>query len=146
MAGGISQTLRVGIINSLLRNTAWPAAFPVTNVTVTLHTASPGSDGSSGSNEVSGSSYAAQQVAVTTLFSSAGTSADPSVISNTSAVTFPTATTPGYTATHFALWNHISNRTAANFIMGAALTASQAVAIGNTPSFAVGAITHTFTG
>lgn len=141
MAGGISQTLRVGIMNSLLRNTAWPAAFPSAVVHVSLHTASPGSDGQAG-NEISGSSYASQAL----VFGSAGTSADPSVIANTAAATFPTATTPGYTATHFGLWNHASNRAASNFIGGAALTASQAVAIGNTASFAIGAITHSFTG
>lgn len=142
MAGGISQTLRVGIANSLLRNTAWPAAFPSAVVQVSLHTASPGSDGQAG-NEISGSSYASQAA----TFGTAATSADPSVIANTtSAITFPTATTPGYTATHFGLWNHATNRAASNFIGGAALTASQAVAIGNTASFAIGSITHTFTG
>lgn len=139
MSGGISQTLRVGIANSLLRNTAWPAAFPSATVYVSLHTASPGTDGQAG-NEISGSSYVAQTVTF-----SAPTAADPSIATSSSVVTYPTATTPGYTATHFGLWKG-TGRTAADFIGGAALTASQAVAIGNTASFASTAITHTFTG
>lgn len=139
---GFGQTLRVNLANAVLRNTAYTA---VTTVYVSLHTGDPGVDGASASgNEVStsGTAYARQSVTF-----SAPTAASPnSVTTSNAAVTYTTATASWGTITYFGLWSSSTLQTAAAFIGANTLTAPQAVASGNTASFASGAITHTFTG
>lgn len=151
MAGGFGNTFKKAIADHVFRAANGPMGGTATTTTiyVSLHTASPGDDGQT-ANEVStsGTAYARQAITITGGAGfAAATTANPSVTSNSGAVTYATATGSGFgTVTHFGLWNHVSNTAAANFIGAAALTASQAVAAGNTASFAAGAITHSFTG
>lgn len=142
---GFGNTFRKDVNNYIFRNTTLPNA--ITSLYVSLHTADPGVDGQT-ANEVStggGSLYVRQLRTQGTTDWGAATTADPSVIATaTSAVTFPAAGTNWGTITHFGLWNHVSNNAAINFIGAGALTASQAVGIGNIASFAIGALTHSF--
>ena len=107
------------IIDHMLRNQAYS---PPAAVYLSLHTADPGTTGAS---EVSGGSYARQQVAL-----------DPAAAkrtSNTAAESFTDM--PAATVTHVGLWTASS---AGTFILGGALTSSQSVAAGNTFTIAAG--------
>lgn len=108
---------------------------------ISLHTADPGVDGQT-ANEVSGGSYARKVTAASDW--NAATTADPSVTTNATTLTFPTASASWGTVTHFGLWRTSSGTTAGDFIGRGALSASQAIASGNTASFAAGAISHSF--
>lgn len=110
-----------------------------TNIFVSLHTGDPGVDGQT-ANEVSGGSYARKSTSGSDW--NAGTTADPSVVTNANAITFVTATGSWGTVTHFGLWTTVSGTTAAEFIGASSLSASQAIASTNTASFAAGALTH----
>jgi hypothetical protein len=99
---------------------------------ISLHTADPGNTGAS---EVAGSSYA--RVALGTN-SNAGN--NPTVMSNTAIITFPTATGSWGTITHFGLWDAV---TAGNNRGSGALTTAKAVNNGDTARFAIGALTIT---
>ena len=117
-----------------------------THIWVSLHTGDPGVDGQT-ANEVStsGTAYARYDSTNNSTFWAAASTADPSTIANAQAFTFPTATGSGWgTVTHFGLWNSSSATAAANFIGAAPLSASQAIAAGNTASFATGALVHSF--
>lgn len=101
-------------------------------VHVSLHTANTGETGSGA--EVSGGSYA--RVAVTnnaTNFPAASGGAK----SNGSVFTFPTATASWGTVSHFGIWDASSG---GNLLYYGALAASNAVGIGDTPSFPIGAL------
>jgi hypothetical protein len=137
---GFGNTFRKAINDLIFKNTSF-TANPAGVVYVSLHTADPGPDGQT-SNEVSGGSYAAKVTAATDW--NAATAADPSVVTNANAITFVTATGSWGTVTHFGLWNHATLRLAANFVGSKALTASQAVASGNTVSFPAGSLVHNF--
>lgn len=88
---------------------------------LTLHTATPGVDGQT-SNEVStsGTGYAAKTLTAADF--SAPTAAEPSVVTITSVQEYGPAAGSGFTASHYALWNHASNRAAANFLGSEAIT------------------------
>lgn len=145
MAGGFGNTFKKTLSDGIFR--AQSFTMPA-SIYVSLHTASPGDDGQT-ANEVStsGTAYARQLITSGSGTWAAATTANPSVLSNANAVTYATATGSGFgTVSHFGLWRTVSGTTAADFIGAAALTASQAVAAGNTASFAASAITHSFTG
>jgi hypothetical protein len=137
---GFGNTFRQSLNQSVFRGAALPT---LTNIYVSLHTGDPGADGQT-ANEVSGGSYARYNSTANSTYWAAATAADPSTIANAQAFTFTTATGNWGTITHFGLWNHATNTAAANYIGGAALTASQVVNSGNTASFATGAIVHSF--
>jgi len=95
----------------------------LTNAWVSLHTADPGL---TGSQEVTGGSYARQIVTLSAAASGA--------TSNTAAVTFTSM--PSATITHAGLFD---SNTAGNFLYGDALTnGSQNVNAGGTFEFAIG--------
>lgn len=131
---GLGQTTRADLLNLVFKGTALTgkAAAAAGVYYVSLHTADPGEDGQT-SNEVSGGSYAAKSTAATDW--STATAASPAETNNSNAITFVTASGSWGTVTHAGLWNHLTNRAAANFLGRGALTASQAVASGNTFSF-----------
>lgn len=148
---GFGNTYKKGISDFIFRLTAFQGVTSTTtSVYVSLHTGDPGPDGASASsNEVSTTStgYARTQINLSTNPFTAATVANPSVTSNSAAVTFPTAVTTNWgTITHFGIWTSSTLQTAATFVGGQALTASQVVNVGNTASFAVGALVHNFTG
>lgn len=137
---GFGTSFMKAINDLVFKNTTF-TANPGGVIYVSLHTGSPGADGQT-ANEVSGGSYARKATAATDW--NAGTNADPSVVTNANAITFVTATGSWGTITHFGLWNHATGTATTNFVGAAALTASQAVASGNTVSFPAGSLTHSF--
>lgn len=135
---GFGNTFRKAINDLIFKNTTF-TANPGGVIYVSAHTGDPGADGQT-ANEVTGGSYARKVTAAADW--NAGTTADPSVVSNANAITFVTATANWGTVTHFGLWNHATNTAAANFVGSKALTASQVVNNGNTLSFPAGQLTH----
>jgi len=120
------------IINGFLRNTA--VTLPAT-VFVALFTASPGVAGSVANEVAAGVGYARASAAFGA--SSSG------FTSNTGVISFgPDTTTNWGTLTHFGLCK-AGTRGVADLMYFAALTASQVVSIGQSGSFAIGALTVT---
>jgi hypothetical protein len=107
----------------------------VADVYVALFTATPTAAG--GGTEVSGGAYARVTVANNATNWPAAASGSKS---NGTIITFPTATAAWGTVTSFALFDAA---TAGNLICFGNLSASVAVASGQTPEFAVGALTCT---
>ena len=137
------RTTRQNILDYIMNGTTLAGAHTAGGTYwLTLHTASPGVDGQT-SNEVStsGTAYAAK--AMTAADFGAASSAEPSVVSNTSAQLFGPATGSGVgTVTHYALWNNASGRAAANFLCAEALTGgAETVAAGDSLNFPIGALT-----
>lgn len=124
---GLSNYLENALCNHVFRNSALTAPAAVY---VALYTSDP-TDADSGT-EVSGNAYARQ--AVTFGAPSNG------VISNTGAVTFPTATGSWGTITHFGIRDAA---TVGNLLVYGALTASKTVASGDSIQFAVGQLSIT---
>ncbi len=120
---GLSTASANKLLDCLVNQTNWTAP---TTPYLSLHTANPGTTGAS---EVSGSSYA--RVVVTTKFPAAASG----LCSNDVAITFPTATTPGYTVTHWGLWDA---STAGNFLAGGDVSPDKVIGIGGIPEFAIG--------
>jgi len=112
---------------------------------LTLHTASPGVDGQT-SNEVSTSStgYAPQET--DTADWAAASAASPSVLVSSVAFLFGPAEGSGFgTVTHYALWNHATNRAAANFLGAEAITGGgQEITAGQSLNFPAGSLTFSF--
>jgi hypothetical protein len=103
---------------AVTRPTAWYVALTTTTPT----------DAAAGT-EVTGGDYA--RVAATFAAPSGGST------SNSSTVTFPTATANWGTVTHFEVWDALSG---GNRLRWGALDTSEAVTTGQTPSFAAGAL------
>lgn len=129
----MSTYLAQAIIN-WMRGTAFPAT--PTNFYAALYTANPGPANASGT-EVTGGSYARQAIAPASGWSALGTSGTATTISNANSIPYPTATAGWGTVTGWAVYDAA---TAGNEILYGALTASQVVSSGNTPSFAAGQI------
>lgn len=144
---GFGNTFKKDLQQYIFRGTALPNS--VTPFHISLHTGDPGPDGQT-ANEVSTTSTGYTRVSFASNGTnwSTATTANPSVISNAVAITFPTAVTTNWgTITYFGIWNAAAGSSAiTNFIGGQILTASQVVNIGNTASFAIGALVHNFTG
>lgn len=128
-----SNYLENKILDHILGNTAYTA--PAT-VYVALHTADPTDVGNV--SEVSGNAYA--RVALTNNTTNFPNASGGSKATG-AAATFPTPTPSGWgVVTHFTLWDASS---AGNCLFVGALTASKTVNVGDTVSFASGAITVT---
>lgn len=138
----LGRTTRQNILDYIMNGTTLAGAHTGGGTYwVTLHTASPGVDGQT-SNEVGGGvGYAAQ--ATTNTNWGAASSAEPSVVSNGAAVLFGPASGAGFgTVTHYAFWNHETNRAAANFLGSEALSGgSETVAAGDSLNFPIGSLT-----
>lgn len=137
---GFGQTTRGDILNLIMKGTALTgkAAAGAGTYWISLHTADPGEDGQT-SNEVStsGTAYAAKATTASDWSTASGT--NPMETSNSTVQSFAQATGSGFgTVTHAALWNHATNRAAANFLGRGALPSSQLVSAGNTFSFPIG--------
>jgi hypothetical protein len=99
---------------------------------ISLHTSSPGVGGNQTTNESAYTNYA--RVAMSrdgTDWTVTGLN-----IANAIAITFATCGVTGSTVTHFGIGSASSG--AGNLFMFGALTASKAIANGDTPSFAIG--------
>lgn len=115
-----------------IRGTSFPAA-PAT-VYVGLSTADPTEDGSGLAEPSTGNGYARQAMA----FDAVVQGADAATITNSASVSFGPATASWGTVTHFAIFDAV---TGGNMLRHAALTASRAVASGDTATYAAGALT-----
>lgn len=93
---------------------------------VSLHTADPGNTGASEISTGGGSAYARQAA----VFAQTGN--NPRSAKNNATVEFPVAATAWGTITHFGLWDAVA---AGNFLGGAALTTSKAIAIDDVARF-----------
>ena len=102
-----------------------------TNTFAALFTSNPGGDAPT-TGEVSGGWYARQSVAWST--------ASGGVVSNEPVVTFPPVTGSEVTVTHLVIYDAV---TGGNALFHAPLTASKTLAVADSISFAVGAITVT---
>lgn len=99
---------------------------------ISLHTADPGETGDQTTSESAYTNYARVSVARST----AGWSVAAGVADNDAAITFPLCGVTGSTVTHVGIGSDTSG--AGNRFMNG--TASLAVAVGITPSFAIGAL------
>lgn len=103
---------------------------PSTNLTVALHTASPGTGGDQTTNEATYASYVRVNVART----SGGWTVTGNSVSPVSDITFPEATGGSETITHIS----IGTGTADNMIYFGAITPTIAVSTGVTPIITTG--------
>lgn len=135
------QSFRTDILDYIFNGGTLRA--PGGNVWISLHTGAPGVNGAA--NEVTGNAYARK--ATTAADWGAATVATPATISNSTVLTFTTATPSGWgTVSHFGVWmTSAVTVSAADFIDGGALTASQAVGANQTPNFPIGALTFSLT-
>ncbi len=137
MAGSKFNYLELKALDGALggSNFAQPAT-----VYLALYTVAPTSAG--GGTEVSGGAYA--RVAVTNNSTNwpASTGGGPGTKANGAAFTFPTATVSWGTV---VAWGIFDAASAGNGLYWGTLNASRLVNIGDTPSFAIGALTITET-
>lgn len=124
-SGGISNYLALELLDHLFKVGSYTVP---TNVCCALSTANPGDSGGSIA-EPSGGSYARVTNNTWDVAASGATA-------NTGAITFTTATGSWGTITHTALFDATSG---GNMLFYGALTASKAVASGDTIAFAAGA-------
>jgi hypothetical protein len=100
------------------------------NLTIALHTASPGDSGNQSTSEATYTSYARVSVAR----AGAQWTITGDTVDNDNAITFPTATGGSNTVTDFSIGGGFTN----NMFFHGTLTASLAVSNGITPEFAAG--------
>jgi hypothetical protein len=135
MAGSATDYWEKRVLDHIFRDQS--LGLNATNVWVGLFTAAP-SDSAAGT-EVSGNSYArvaTNRTAGSTVWNAA-TGTSPALTDNTGTITFPTATGSWGTVTHFGIFDAA---TTGNLLYWADLTASKAIANGDTASFAAGAL------
>jgi len=114
-------------------------AISPTNWFVTLYTAAPLEDGTGGTEvSTAGTAYARVSMASTDWAAAAG--AQPSTVSNSNVITFPTATASWGTVTHFGL-APAGVEGVADVKIWSILDAAKIVDIGDTVSFAASALT-----
>lgn len=99
---------------------------------ISLHTSSPGVSGNQTTNESAYTNY----VRVAVARSGAGWTGAGLNVSNAAAIAFATCGVTGSTVTHFGIGSASSGN--GNLFMFGALSASKAIANGDTPSFAIG--------
>jgi hypothetical protein len=130
MAGSLAIYACKKLLDHLFNNAAWSAP----SVRVALSTADPGEDGA-GLAEPVGNNYA--RVTTTNADWGDASTADPSVLANSVAITFPVPSGSWGLCTHFALMDGAG----ANVIASGTLTVSKTPASGDTVEFAIGALT-----
>lgn len=127
-----SDFLENELLDHILGGGGGAAWTPPATVYIALFTVAP-NDAGSGGTEVSGGSYA--RTAGTFATAASGGSK-----SNSAAVTFPTASGSWGTVVAFGVYDAASG---GNLLMSNNLTASKAVASGDTAQFAIGTLTAT---
>lgn len=127
----LSNYLENKLIDHVLRNTAYTT--PGTSIYLSLHTGSPG-EANDGANEVSGGSYARQQV-------SAWDAPSNGVTQNTNVIEFPEATGSWGTITHVGIYDA---STSGNLLFHGAANSSVAIASGDIYRIKIGNLTVTF--
>jgi hypothetical protein len=137
MAGSKSNTLELQMLDAVLGKVPYTGA---TTLYTALYTVAPTSAG--GGTEVSGGSYARASGTNNLTNWPSATGGGPGTKANGTAITFPTATASWGTIVAFGIFDAAS---AGNLLYWGTLTTSRAVALGDTPSFAIGALTVTET-
>ena len=142
-----SNVFETGILSLIFQNTNYANVGDATGLRgstaagvfyVGLHTADPGEAGAQNTTETAYTGYAR----ISVVRSAAGFSIAGNSISNAAAVTFGSCTAaPGAALTHFSIGSDVS--AAGNLFFSGALGASYQPAVGNAPSFAIGALTTT---
>ncbi len=127
----LSTFLGNALLNYVLKGSAY--ASPSPNVYLALFTSDPGLTGASG--EVSGGSYARQQVNA-----SGWTTSTTKASENANTVAFPTASASWGTITHAALFDASSG---GNMLVAGALAESKTIASGDRLEFGAGAVDFT---
>jgi hypothetical protein len=123
------------LLNSLFGKTSnFGALASVPTVYVGLSTTTPTMAGGN-ITEPSGNNYA--RVATAAGDWNAGTNADPSLLDNANAITFPQASGSWGTCTHFVLFDASSG---GNVLGYGALTTNKTPTTGDTPSFPAGSL------
>jgi len=107
-------------------------AYTAPTIYVGLSTADPGDD-AAGLAEPSGNNYSRVTTAAGDWNAATGTT--PCLIDNANAITFPQASGPWGTVSHFALFDASSG---GNMLAHGSLGTPQAIVSGNTPEFAAG--------
>ncbi len=117
--------------NEILDHLFGKGTYTPPTIYVGLSAADPGDDGS-GLSEPSGGAYARVATAGTDWNAAGGGALD-----NTNAIEFPEATASWGTITHFALFDAASG---GHLLAHGSLTISKTVSVGDTASFAAGAL------
>jgi hypothetical protein len=138
---GMGNTFRKGLTDFLFGK----AAFTNPNGVyfISLHSGDPGPDGQT-ANELTGANLTRKATAAADFGNA--TTANPSIIANTSDITFAAATGAVGVATHAGLWRTVSGTTTTDFVGAAVLPSSMAVGIGNQPKILAGSLTHSLQG
>lgn len=132
-----SNYLSKEVLNYVFSKTSGIDVQPT--IYVALSTADPGDSGA-GTSEPGAGAYA--RVVTAGSDWNAATDANPSVLDNLNAITFPEATAAWGLCTHFALYDAISG---GNFLAGAALDTDKSPTNGDTPRFSAGELNVTLT-
>lgn len=144
-AASMTDYLENKLVDALFRGVSY--TMP-TALAIALHTAAC-SDSSAGTEVANSGSYSRQALNPSTTnwaaTNSAGSTANPSAgtsgtTSNNSTITFSTATGNWGTVTHFSVWDSATYG-GGNMLFCAALTSSQTINTGATPSFSAGSLT-----
>jgi hypothetical protein len=126
----LKLTFRATAIANIADNAS---SSPLTNLGVSLHTASPGAGGNQTTNEAAYTSYARVSVART----SGGWSESGQTVSPVAAITFPAATGGSETETYFAVGTDTSTGTGKILYFGT-VTPNIVVSNGVTPQLTTG--------
>lgn len=136
-AAGILQAIFQAVFTDLSTLLANAQTGALTNLYVSLHTASPGAGGAQNTSEAAYTGYARVAVARTT----SGWTLTAESITNAGAINFPAATGGSETETYVGVGTASSG--AGTLLWFGALTSSLAVSNGITPSIAAGALSIT---
>lgn len=132
--------LENAVLNHIFGDTAFP--FPADgNYYVGLSTADPGEDGAGIAEPPTANGYARQPIPNNHTANIGFTTSTGGALSNDNVITFPAATGTGWgTVTHFLI---ADAQTGGNILAYGTLSASKAIASGDTASFARNALTIT---
>lgn len=139
MATGLGTRAQKEAFNHLFGKV--PDTTPAGVMFVALHALDPADDGQSGTEETIGTNGYAR-VAVVAADWNPATDANPSVVDNANAITFPTVITAAWASgsnfTHFSLWTSAAGLTEADYVGRGVLTSPQPANVGQTPNFPAG--------
>jgi len=138
MAGGMSNYLQAKVLDYVLGDTSYS---PPGTVYVALYSVAPTNAG--GGTEATGSGYARAAVTNNTTNWSNATGSSPTTKANGTAVTFAAATGDWSSAANMVAFGIFDALTSGNLLWWGPLSENKPVLNGDTPSFAISAISIT---
>lgn len=130
------------LLNAFFGNTsAFGALASAPTIYVALFTTQPATDGTGGS-EVSTTSTGYARVATAASDWNAATNANPAVVTNVNAITFPKATGSWGTITSFGLYDAA---TGGSYLGGGTITTQKSPTSGDTPQYDAGQLSASLT-